>query len=246
MQRYFLNQKIDHQFELPAGSDTFQHFGKVLRAREGSKAEFVDADQRLYLAEVTAVTPDAIALKVLEERKADVELPFSVRIVVSPIKNDRNDWLVQKATELGVDEIVFTKMARTVVDWRKQQEKKLTRFQKIAQAAAEQSHRLKVPKVRWADDFKECIGPDDAIRLVAWEESAKEGEQSTLVKTIAATQPGQTIVLWFGPEGGLTTEEIDRLQSVGFLPLGLGPRILRAETAPLYALSAISTLSELG
>ncbi len=147
MQRYFLKQPIADDIVLTDEQDVFKHFGKVLRARVGSQAEFVSQDQEVVVGEVVAITPTEMTLKVVSRLTENVELPVQVTVIVSPLKNDRSDWFVQKATELGVHRIIFTTMTRTVADWRKQQLKKAMRLEKIAQAATEQSHRLMIPTI---------------------------------------------------------------------------------------------------
>ncbi|HEY4400037.1 MAG TPA: 16S rRNA (uracil(1498)-N(3))-methyltransferase [Lactobacillaceae bacterium] len=249
MQRYFLADKIEFQvgdtFVLPAEDANFHHFARVLRAKVGSKAEFVSAGH-LAVAEVTRIDAQTMDLAVIDVPNIpNVELPFRVTVVVSPLKNDRSDWFVQKATELGVNQIIFTKMTRTVADWTKQQAKKQSRLEKIVQGAAEQAHRLAIPTVRFAT-WQAVQSLPKTAGLVAWEESARAGEQAQLVQTTKSLQAGDELVLVFGPEGGLTDAEIADLQAADFKAAGLGPRILRAETAPLYALSAVSVLAELG
>lgn len=244
MQRYFLKQPIADDIVLTAEQDVFKHFGKVLRARVGSQAEFVSQDQEVVVGEVVAITPTEMTLKVVSRLTENVELPVQVTVIVSPLKNDRSDWFVQKATELGVHRIIFTTMTRTVADWRKQQLKKAMRLEKIAQAAAEQSHRLMIPTIDFLS-WSEVLSLPKQAGIVAWEESAREGEVGTLVQVVKPLPAGATLALVFGPEGGLTADEVAALSAHGFQPAGLGPRILRAETAPLYALSAISVLKEL-
>ncbi|MDF7626629.1 RsmE family RNA methyltransferase [Lactobacillaceae bacterium L1_55_11] len=245
MQRYFLDQMLADEVSLPADGDTYQHLARVLRAKVGQQVELVSADQKLYLAQVKEVDANGLTLSVLEEIPAQVELPIRVTLVVSPVKNDRNDWLVQKATEMGADRIVFTDMARTVAAWKPSvQAKKLARMGKIAKAAAEQSHRLKVPAIDYLKT-DEAINLNKDLGLVAWEEVAKAGEDGQLYQRLNQCQAGQELVAWFGPEGGLTEKEINALTAHGFAKVGLGPRILRAETAPLYFLAAVSLLSEL-
>ncbi|WKY78539.1 RsmE family RNA methyltransferase [Leuconostoc lactis] len=244
MQRYFLKQPIADDIVLTADQDVFKHFGKVLRARVGSQAEFVSQDQAVVVGEVVAITPTEMTLKVVSRLTENVELPVQVTVIVSPLKNDRSDWFVQKATELGVHRIIFTTMTRTVADWRKQQLKKATRLEKIAQSAAEQSHRLMIPTIDFLS-WSEVLSLPKQAGIVAWEESAREGEVGTLVQVVKPLPTGAELALVFGPEGGLTADEVADLSAHGFKPAGLGPRILRAETAPLYALSAISVLKEL-
>lgn len=244
MQRYFLQQTIGHKIVLTSEQDAFKHFGKVLRARIGSQAEFVSQNQKVVIGEVTAIDSEKITLKVVSELNNQVELPIQVTLIVSPLKNDRSDWFVQKATELGVHKIVFTDMERTVSNWHKQQEKKQNRFQKIAQAAAEQSHRLLIPEITFLS-WREILSLPKTKGLVAWEESARDGEVATLVQAVNQVPNGEVMTVLFGPEGGLSMTEINTLKKFDYQPAGLGPRILRAETAPLYVLSAMSVLREL-
>lgn len=244
MQRYFLKQPIADEIVLTADQDVFKHFGKVLRARIGSQAEFVSQDQEVVIGEVVAMTPNDITLKVVSRLTDEVELPVNVTVIVSPLKNDRSDWFVQKATELGVHRIIFTTMTRTVADWRKQQLKKAARLEKIAQAAAEQSHRLMIPTIDFLS-WEDVLALPKQAGIVAWEESAREGEDSTLIQVVKPLPTDADLALVFGPEGGLTADEVTALIAHEFQAAGLGPRILRAETAPLYALSAISVLKEL-
>ncbi|MBS9334745.1 16S rRNA (uracil(1498)-N(3))-methyltransferase [Fructobacillus sp. M1-13] len=244
MHRYFLDEPIESTIQINSEKAVYHHLVRVRRAKVGTTAEFVDPRQRLVIGKVTGIEGSGATVEVTEELKQSVELPVQVTVIVSPVKNDRTDWFVQKATELGVDRIVLTKMARTVVDWGKQQEKKRTRFEKIALNAAEQAHRLKVPEIVF-ENYQEAVLEAKDQGLVAWEESAKKGEQAQLVKTAMAMAKGERLAILFGPEGGLSEEEISHLADQGFLPAGLGPRILRAETAPLYALSALSTIWEL-
>ncbi len=244
MQRYFLNQTIHDQIILTDDQDIFQHFGKVMRARVGTQAEFVSQDQQVMIGEVMAMTPKTMTLAVVSQVAAEVELPIQVTLIVSPLKNDRSDWFVQKATELGVHRIVFTTMTRTVADWQKQQEKKAKRLAKIAQAAAEQAHRLMIPAIDFLP-WSTVLNLPKQAGIVAWEESARDGEVGTLVQSVTSLPTGANLAMVFGPEGGFSEAEVQALEGHGFEPAGLGPRILRAETAPLYALSAISVLKEL-
>ncbi|GMA68821.1 ribosomal RNA small subunit methyltransferase E [Leuconostoc litchii] len=244
MQRYFLNKPIIDTIKLKAGNDIFNHFGKVLRAKVGSKAEFVSDSLEIFVGEVVSVDSETININVINQYHSDVELPVQVTLVVSPLKNDRSDWFIQKATELGVNKIIFTSMKRTVVDWQKQQDKKLKRFKKIAQAAAEQAHRLIIPSIEFLT-WQEMLLSPKHTGIVAWEESARDGETSMLIKAVSEVPSDEIFMVVFGPEGGLTETEVDKLQIHGFSLAGLGPRILRAETAPLYTMSAISVLREL-
>lgn len=153
----------------------------------------------------------------------------------------------KRGTELGADRIVFFDCQRAVSHWSPaRRAKKLARLQKIANGAVEQSHRVVQPLVdyrdSWADVFRDFASD---VAVVAWEESAKQGEISRLRQTLGTLQSGQRLLAFFGPEGGLTSGEVEKMTTKGVQPVGLGPRILRTETAPLYFLSADSYQTEL-
>ncbi len=136
----------------------------------------------------------------------------------------------------------------SVVKWDgKKLGKKAEKLEKIAQGAAEQSKRNRIPAVRLFEkkvDFLAQLAGFDQI-ILAYEEAAKEGEQANLVKILSGLEIGQSVLVIVGPEGGVSPEEVAAFEGAGAVKTGLGPRILRAETAPLYALSAISYATEL-
>lgn len=111
---------------------------------------------------------------------------------------------------------------------------KINRLNEVALSAAEQSHRNVVPEVAYLNGLKALTQMNFDTKLVAYEESAKVGEEANLVKAVRQTSPGQSIVAVFGPEGGISESEISLLKENGFVLAGLGPRIMRTETAPLY------------
>ncbi|KRM35318.1 16S rRNA (uracil(1498)-N(3))-methyltransferase [Limosilactobacillus pontis] len=245
MQRYFINQPADGQ-ELALPKDVAHHLVTVLRATVGSQVELVLADHRVYLATVTATNPAQV--KIVQDLDRDSELPLRVTLVCGlPKTKEKPELIVQKATELGADRIVFFESARSISHWAKnKQAKKLARLQKIADGAAEQSHRNRQPQVAYYPDLESALAANPADqRVVAWEESAKQGETSALHRLLVGMTTGQSLLAVFGPEGGLTGQEVERMQEVGVVPVGLGPRILRTETAPLYFMAAVSYASEL-
>ena len=143
--------------------------------------------------------------------------------------------------------LVFPASA-SVVKWdAKKRMKRQQRLEKIAQEAAEQSHRQIVPSVELLEtkqDLFERLDDYDVV-LVAYEESAKQGEKSNAAKILSETKPDSRILAVFGPEGGLSRDEVDYFVEHKGILCGLGPRILRTETAPLYLLSAASYQWEL-
>lgn len=245
MQRYFIDQNAKgDELELP--KDVAHHLVTVLRAQVGSQIELVLADHQVYLATVTATEPARV--KLLKPLNQNSELPIAVTLLCGlPKTKEKPELIVQKATELGANKIVFFESARSISHWAtNKQTKKLARLQKIADGAAEQSHRNIQPQVAYCPDLTTALADNPAdCRVVAWEESAKQGETSALYQQLSEMVPGQSLVAVFGPEGGLTDQEINQMQTAGVIPVGLGPRILRTETAPLYLLAAVSYAREL-
>lgn len=245
MQRYFINETVG-QREIKLPKDIAHHLITVLRAQVGSQVELVMADHRVYLATVTATTPAKV--KLVKGLACNSELPLRVTLLCGlPKTKEKPEMIVQKATELGADRIIFFESARSISHWApNKRAKKLARLQKIADGAAEQSHRNRQPQVGYCPDLTRALADNPADRrVVAWEESAKRGETSALHRLLVTMTPGQSLLAVFGPEGGLTSQEIEQMQGVGVVPVGLGPRILRTETAPLYFLAAVSYASEL-
>lgn len=243
MQRYFLDKDVNDTFILDR--ETYRHFVTVLRAKPGTKAEFVMPSQKVVIAELTDVIETVATMTVRETVESNVELPVKTTIVCGLPKGDKAELIVQKATELGVAEIIFVQTAWSVAKWNDKVDKKLMRLQKIAAGAAEQSHRTVVPSVKFYANLEELTTLSFDHKLVAYEEAAKTGEQAQLVKTLTNLKPGESIVAIFGPEGGLEPREVTLLENNDYHVAALGPRILRAETAPLYWLSAISYAIEL-
>ena len=247
MQRYFINQVIQSVGEIiSVPKEQEHHMVKVMRMNIEECCEIVDEKEELYIAKLTQISP--LELVIEEHKEQQVELPIDVTIFVGLSKGDKLETIVQKATELGVHTIVPVEMKRNMVKWTKDKSQKIIeRLQKIAQEAAEQSHRLLVPKVLDLMTLKESVilAKQSTKALVAFEEVAKEGEAAVFVQTLTSLQKGDSIAFYFGPEGGFDLQEIEYLNSQEVYSCALGPRILRAETAPMYALAAVSYHFEL-
>lgn len=245
MQHYFINQVLSVKQKVDLPKDISHHLIKVLRAGIGDQFQVVSADQQVYLAEVIKITGQHASATILRPLNMNVELPLKVTIVSGLSKKNKPDLIVQKATELGASQIIFLPMTRSIVKWDQKSGKKLRRLNEIAKSAAEQSHRNMVPKVRYLNRLSELTKSAYDVKLVAYEEAAKQGEQTQLYRSLTAAGRGDDLVAVFGPEGGISPDEMAYLADHDFQAAGLGPRILRTETAPLYFLSAVSVLTEL-
>ncbi|HEM6285364.1 TPA: 16S rRNA (uracil(1498)-N(3))-methyltransferase [Streptococcus suis] len=246
MQQYFVNGRAPQGVFQISDKDTAKHMFSVMRLQADDQIVLVFDDGIKRLARV--VDSQSQSVEIIEELTDNVELPVSVTIAMGFPKGDKLEFVAQKATELGMVALWAFPADWSVVKWDgKKLAKKAEKLEKIAQGAAEQSKRNRIPTVhlfeKKADFLAQLTGFDQII--LAYEEAAKEGEQANLVKILSGLEAGQSVLVIVGPEGGVSPEEVAAFEKAGAVKTGLGPRILRAETAPLYALSAISYAMEL-
>jgi 16S rRNA (uracil1498-N3)-methyltransferase len=247
MQRYFIENDFEHHQVTITGDDV-HHITKVMRMTTGETIICCNADGKAAICEIEEITTSHVIANVVEWVKAEKELPVLVTIAQALPKGDKLEYVVQKGTELGASHFIPFTAKRSVVKWDDVKvEKKVKRLQKIAKEAAEQSHRLKVPEVNGRLHLNELIKASAHydVKIVAYEESAKAGESKNLARALSNMKKDDTMIAVFGPEGGFLEEEIQLLTEHGFVACSLGPRILRAETAPMYVLSAVSYHTEL-
>lgn len=243
MQRYFIQseQVVNDTFELD--QDASRHITKVMRMREGEKI-IVVYNRIAHICEISSLEPVVKAVPTGKTVRSP-EMPIQVTIACGLPKGDKLELITQKGTELGMFALIPFVAERSIVKWDdKKAKKNVERLQKIALEAAEQSHRTHVPVIEMPQSFKQLltmIGNYDAV-FIADEEDAKLEERTHFATKLQqfAEASGQSILCIFGPEGGIARTESDALKAAGAKTMSLGPRILRAETAPLYALAAIS------
>lgn len=245
MQQYFVKGLASSPVTIE-DKETSKHMFQVMRLKEDDEVTLVFDDRIKRLARVVNV--EARQLELIEELVDNVELPVQVTIASGFPKGDKLEFITQKVTELGASQIWAFPADWSVAKWDgKKLGKKVEKLEKIALGAAEQSKRNLVPSITLFEkkaDFLAQLEQFDRI-VVAYEESAKEGEAAVLLQSLTGLEAGSKLLFIFGPEGGLSPAEIESFTVKGAILAGLGPRILRAETAPLYALSAVSVVTEL-
>ena len=242
MQQYFIKGQVENPVIIK-DKDTVKHMFNVMRLTEDDQVVLVFEDGIKRLARVT--DRENHVFEVIEDLTDNVEMPVSVTIASGFPKGDKLELVTQKATELGAQAIWAFPADWSVVKWDgKKLAKKEDKLAKIALGAAEQSKRNRVPEVEKKGEFLSELDNFDKI-FIAYEETAKAGELATLARELAQVESGQKILFIFGPEGGISPSEIDAFEEAGGVKIGLGPRIMRTETAPLYALSSVSYALEL-
>ncbi len=236
MVRFFVTQE-ELLADTPILTGENASHAKVLRLKNGEAVLLCDGQGRECLCQVQEVDGEQFVLKVNERRESITEARVNVSVYMAFPKADKLEYVIQKATELGAYEIVAFPSGRCISrPDDKSLKKKLERWQKIAASAAEQSGRGRIPQVltvsSYAEALKRAAQADRALLFY-------ENEKSTTLKMALNQKTYQTVSLMTGPEGGLEEGEVAQAIEAGLQVCTLGKRILRCETAPLCALSAV-------
>ena len=212
-----------------------QHVAKSLRLKAGDTIVVFDGRGGEYDAAIQRVEKDRVDVKVGGFRDADVEARLRVGLVQGLPEADKMDWIIQKAVELGVGWVQPVVCDRSVVRLSAERAaKREAHWRRVAIAACEQSGRNRIPEVRPTLGFQSWVAvPASAPRWVLMPGAEPLAAQD---------EPQGDVELLVGPEGGLSEREMDLALSQGGICVGLGPRVLRAETAPIAALAAIHAL----
>ena len=236
MVRFFVTPEEMAAQEILLTGENAQH-AKVLRLKAGETVLVCDGEGSESLCSVRDFSAGQYTLEVLERRESDTEAAVRVSVYMAFPKADKLEHVIQKATELGAYEIVGFPSGRCVSKPdEKSLKKKLERWQKIAASAAEQSGRGRIPRVLTLSSYKEALQraaeADKALLFY-------ENEQATTLKMALSGGAYKSVSLLTGPEGGLEEKEVTQAREAGLQVCTLGKRILRCETAPLCALSAV-------
>ena len=233
MVRFFVSpEELEGEYLTLTGENA-QH-AKVLRLKAGEQVLVCDGEGRECLCEIA---DSGFELKILERRASTTEAAVQVSVYMAFPKADKLEHVIQKATELGAYEIVAFPSGRCVSrPDEKSLKKKLERWQKIAASAAEQSGRGRVPEVIVLPSYKAALErasqADKSLMFY-------ENEHAVTLRMALETGEWKTVSLLTGPEGGLEEKEVEQARAAGLEVCTLGSRILRCETAPLCALSAV-------
>ena len=236
MQRYFVDIS---QNDVIFSQDDIFHITKVMRMKTNEQIQLVDKQtHKTYLGIVKSLNP--LKVDIQEPILEDVELNKDVTIFFSLSKSDKMEFVIQKATELGAKRVVLVQTKRSIVKFTSDDfNRKKERYINIAKEAAEQCHRQNIPEIAFLGDIKQISNQLSDLNLFAYELEA--GSATDLEKEI---KNSKSISIIIGPEGGLDEKEATYLKELKFVPILLGKRILRCETAAVYALSVISYLLE--
>lgn len=215
--------------------DRHHYLSRVLRVRPGTAVELFCGDGDVFRATVLSVERHASTIAVDSAHPGQPASPLRVVLLQSLLRRSRLELAVQKATELGVAEVRLVETSRCTA--RRPGGQRLQRLRTIAAEAAEQCGRAEVPAVLAPASLDDALSatPEVDARLVLWEEA----RHASLAAALPGLRKPAAIALLCGPEGGLSADEVARAEAADYRAVGLGPRILRAETAPLVALAVL-------
>jgi 16S rRNA (uracil1498-N3)-methyltransferase len=224
-----------HQTHAYLTGDDAHHLARVLRAEPGQQYEISD-DASVYLAEIESVEKNRVVFRVVEELPAAV-FPVRLTLFMALIKFDRFEWIVEKATELGVERIIPVAAERSEKGLEKAANTRLERWRKIARESGRQSRRARLPEIAGAIPLARALPSEARFRFFLEEEPGAKPLLSALPEQ---REPSDTVAVLIGPEGGWIDAERNSASASGWTPVSLGPAILRAETAAIAALAVIT------
>ena len=215
------------------------HMKNVLRMKYGEQLEVSDGNNLKYVCSIQSYEEDRAVLEIIEKKEADTELASEIYLFQGLPKSDKMDLIVQKAVELGVSYVVPVATKRAVVKLdEKKAAKKVERWNSIAESAAKQAGRSKIPEVTSVMSFKEALAKSRTLDVVLIPYELAEGMKESK-KIIREIGKGRSIGIFIGPEGGFDHEEVEQAVECGAKAITLGKRILRTETAGLAVLAIL-------
>ena len=238
MHRFFVPPLYSEEMYIEGVDE--RHISKVLRMQPGDKLQIVSDDGVSVMAEISAIDSERVSVRCLEKLAESHEPRVKLVLAQGLAKGEKMDFIIQKAVEMGAYSVIPVAMEHSVVrlDGAKAA-KKVERWQKIAESAAKQSKRDIIPQVQQVQSMAEMLANCDCTtKIIAYECEDRLSLKAAL-KAAEAAGGIKELLLIIGPEGGISEGELELARQAGAVPVSLGRRILRAETAGLVAISAI-------
>ncbi|UVE45297.1 16S rRNA (uracil(1498)-N(3))-methyltransferase [Pseudomonas chlororaphis] len=233
LSRFFIDAPLSlGEHELPEAQA--HYIGRVLRMAEGDALQLFDGSGNEFRGTLLEVSKKRVVVRLDESFAGQVESPLQIHLGQGLSRGERMDWAIQKATELGVNEITPIFSERCEVRLKDERaDKRLAHWRQVAVSACEQCGRSRVPVIHPPMLLADWIKQTQAdLKLVL----------HPVAEPLVSHAKPATLAFLIGPEGGLSDTEVDQAQDAGFLPARLGPRVLRTETAPVVALAVAQQL----
>jgi len=237
MARFYVPQPRIEDGMLKVEGDEVKHIRKVLRLKAGDEVSVFDGLGNEFEGDIVEEGLSSVVVRVKSVHSSKSDSPLEVTLAQSLLKGEKMDYLIQKATELGIEKIIPFLSSRSVPLLEKSKRlKRHQRWERIAIEASKQCGRGVVPAIESLQDYSEMLkkASPNVFRLILWE---REGTR--LKELLEGSSERKRIFFVIGPEGGFSEGEVNEAKRVGFIPVTLGRRILRAETASLCFLSIL-------
>ncbi|WP_026449912.1 16S rRNA (uracil(1498)-N(3))-methyltransferase [Aequorivita capsosiphonis] len=222
--------------EVTFDKEESRHIIKVLRMKEGDSFKITNGNGAFFDAEILSANPKACVVKIISEQKQE-PLPYQLHLVVAPTKlNDRYEWFLEKATEIGVSEIT-----PIICDHSERKVIKPERYEKIIQSAMKQSLKAFLPILNEAISFKDFINSENQFEDLKFIAHCEATDRKSLKSVLL---PHKKVTILIGPEGDFSTDEIELAKKAGFVPVTLGESRLRTETAAIVACHSVAFVNE--
>ena len=247
MQQYFLNEELNINSTYELSKDDSNHIVRIMRKQKNDKVYVVFNKEIKYICTIVDNNVDKVLVTPHEQVDGSNELSTKITVAIPPLKNDKIEYLIQKLTELGVSNILLFNSERNIAKIKKDKvDSKLNRWSKIVKEAAEQSKRNLIPDITYVDSLRDLIIFSEKYnhKVVAYEKESVNEDNINLKNLLHSNLNNKDVIAVFGSEGGLSENEINILTENDCDVIGLGKRILRAETAPLYFVSCVAYFSE--
>ena len=239
MYHFFVDSSAIGEGKVRITGADLNHMKNVLRMRIGEDVWISDGSEKEYHCTIEEFQEDSAVLHILYAQESQYELPSQIYLFQGLPKGDKMELIIQKAVELGAYAVVPVETRRCVVKLdAKKAQKKVTRWQQISESAAKQSKRMLIPEVKNVMNWKEALAFAKGLDVVLIPYELAQGMKETR-EILSAIQPGQSVGIFIGPEGGFEEEEVRDAMEAGGKPVTLGKRILRTETAGMTMLSIL-------
>lgn len=244
MPRFFVPDTGISDDTVTIGGSDAHHISFALRMAAGEEITVCDMHGGVHRCVLTALDGETVKAKILESTSDTTESPLKIHLFQAYPKSDKLEFIIQKAVELGATQITPFESERVIKRPKSDKtERLLARQSKIAEEAAKQCGRARLPRVDAPVSFEEMLRAASAYPLCLF---CYEGDGTRSMREICAAHPTlREVALVVGSEGGFSAKEAQAAKDAGMAMTGLGKRILRCETAPLFALSVLSCLYEL-
>lgn len=228
MAKFFISNNLIKDNKIFLDGENANHIINSLRCKIGEEIEISSGDGYDYICKIEEINKNSVVTTIIDCFGNESEPKTKIKLYQGLPKSEKMELIIQKCVELGIDEIVPVNTDRTIVKLTGKEDKKIVRWNKISEAAAKQSRRGKIPVIQPILNFSDAIkqANKNSLNIIPYEK-----EKSNTIKSIIKQFNGNSIGIFIGPEGGFSEKEITLAVENNIIPITLGKRILRTETA---------------